>query len=197
MCGHPQDTLCTHLTPDPSDHIQRWLGRMWPHSFRSEFANAKTATTNSKSPSPSCKLSVKSEAEVVSLLVKSVSLWQHVCTSLSSSVSKVLSLTCQHLAAVWTDCLHWFHHIHSIYEITRHFIDLNTSHFTLTLNSNNIGYFFVPIEKVPRLPEQMCQFSELMSQETLYKLCETLPLTNSSLCVHSANVLRELLSFFE
>ena len=32
------------------------------------------------------------------------------------------------------------------------YLMLNMSHFTKTLNSNNIGHLFVPVEKVPRLP---------------------------------------------
>lgn len=53
--------------------------------------------------------------EIVFFVGKSVSLSQHRCTSLSASVPKV-RFTCQHLPAVWTNCLNYLHNIHYIYD---------------------------------------------------------------------------------
>ena len=106
---------------------------------------------NSKSLCPSCKFSIKSKHKVVCLLVKSVSLWQHVCISMFFCVwsAKVLPANIQQL---FEHSLHWFHHLHPIYERRNISLMLNMSHFTKTINSNNIGFFFVPMEKVPKLP---------------------------------------------
>lgn len=60
-------------------------------------------------------LASSAEHEIVYFVGKSVSLSQHRCTSLSASVPKV-RFTCQHLPAVWTNCLNYLHSIHYIYD---------------------------------------------------------------------------------
>ena len=145
------------VSTDPDIKLQQTRLQTPFSAFRSWFMRklnkrCKTAMTNYKSLSPSCKSSIKSEHEVVCLLVKSVSLWQHVCTSLSASVSKVLKSYLPTLIS----CLNTLFTLISSFTLhlwqKKHFTDLNMSHFTKTLNSNSIGYFFVPVEKVPRLP---------------------------------------------